>query len=94
MTGASAISLLNKAFNALGDLLFDKPGKDDFDLHESIGKFLHAKAERDAPVRTEILRLIREEFDPPRGYSELPPGEWDDNAEEVADKIMALFEKR
>lgn len=38
--------------------------------------------------RAEIMRLMREDFDPQRS-SDLPG--WDDNAEEVADKIEALF---
>lgn len=45
-----------------------------------------------APVvdaRKEVMRLMREDFDP------TPPGwegrEWDDNAEDVADKIIAAL---
>lgn len=39
--------------------------------------------------RKEIMRLMREDFDPtpPRWEGR----EWDDNAEDVSDKIMALF---
>lgn len=37
--------------------------------------------------RAEVMRLMREEFDPHPSY-ELPAGEWDDNAEDVADKII------
>lgn len=87
-------TLLNEAFNALGNLLFDKPGQHDLDLHTRIGKFLHAQAEAQRPVREEVIRLMREDFDPPRPNSELPHGEWDDNAEDVADKIVALFSVR
>jgi len=36
----NALSLLNEAFNALGNLIFDIPGKADFNLQERIGKFL------------------------------------------------------
>jgi hypothetical protein len=40
-------------------------------------------------ARAEVIRLMREEFDP------TPPNwegrEWFDNAEDVADKIIALF---
>lgn len=46
---------------------------------------LLSRAER----RKEVMRLMREDFDP------TPPNwegrEWDDNAEDVADKIVALF---
>lgn len=38
-------------------------------------------------LHAEIMRLIREEFDP-HPNCELPAGEWDDNAEDVADKII------
>ena len=39
--------------------------------------------------RKEIMRLIREEFDPtPDGWE---GREWFDNAEDVADKIEALY---
>lgn len=39
-------------------------------------------------AREEIMRLMREEYDPHPNW-ELPAGEWDDNAEDVADKIVA-----
>lgn len=46
-------------------------------------------------ARDEIIRLMREEFDPHPNY-ELPAGQWDDNADDVAHKIMvaALSESR
>jgi hypothetical protein len=38
--------------------------------------------------RVELMRLIREEYDPnPKGWE---GSDWNDNAEEVADKILAL----
>lgn len=41
------------------------------------------------PQRAEIMRLIREDFDPtPANYE---GSAWDDNAEDVADKILDLF---
>jgi hypothetical protein len=84
----SALSLLNESFNALGNLIFDKPGKDDFGLHDRIGKFLSSeKCTQIHDARGEIIRLMREDFDP------TPPNwegrDWDDNAEDVADKIIA-----
>lgn len=39
-------------------------------------------------AREEIMRLMREEYDPHPNW-ELPAREWDDNAEDVADKIIA-----
>lgn len=41
-----------------------------------------------AAAAEEIRRLMREDFDPHPNY-ELPAGEWDDNAEDVADAIIA-----
>jgi hypothetical protein len=39
-------------------------------------------------VKAELMRLMREQFDPnPRGWE---GRDWNDNAEEVADKILAL----
>ena len=40
--------------------------------------------------RKAIMRLMREDFDPHPNW-ELPAGQWDDNAEDVADKIEMLF---
>jgi hypothetical protein len=42
----------------------------------------------DAQVRREITRLMREDFDP---HPNWPAGQWDDNADDVATKIVALF---
>lgn len=49
--------------------------------------------ERDR-LRKEIMRLMREYFDPTPAVLayELPAGEWSDNAEDVADKIIAMIE--
>jgi hypothetical protein len=41
-------------------------------------------------ARAEIIRLMREYFDPTPPELELPAGEWSDNAEDVADKIVAV----
>jgi hypothetical protein len=40
-----------------------------------------------ADCRAEVMRMMREEFDP-HPNMEMPAGEWDDNAEDVADKIV------
>lgn len=86
---SDGVALLTEAFNALGNLLFDKPGAQDLTLHDRIGEFLHARIEEHRPIREEVMRLMREDFDP------TPPNwegrDWDDNAEDVADKIMALL---
>lgn len=42
--------------------------------------------------RKEVMRLIREDFDPtPDGWE---GREWYDNAEDVADRIAAIYEER
>lgn len=88
---SDGVELLTEAFNVLGNLLFDKPGAQDLTLHDRIGKLLHARIDAQRPIREEVMRLMRKDFDP------TPPNwegrDWDDNAEEVADKIMALFPK-
>ena len=63
------------------------------DVREAVKAIDAAKAKspmNDHNIKKEIMRLMREDFDPHPNW-ELPAGQWDDNAEDVADKVFALF---